>query len=214
MKAIRLGDGADYLRSVEELIELKELHPINRELSMPGPFVRFVRRELTMPKPNPFAINDLYNDTAWTDAAGTTRSLFDMTVSHRKNLRAWLLRNATNLKAAYELSFLSFGSGIQGEMAQDDFDRVFDELLDTDAEEWVRSTPLYLALTRLDHDPYTVQITLKRGPYILQAHTHRIEPEQLGQTHSFDFGHIGLKEGADGMVQVRGAVTVSEEEWS
>lgn len=91
-----------------------------------------------------------YQDRVWIDQTGKEWRLEEMEPRHRANLIAWMERHAFAFHDR-ECSRMALGPRPQGDMAQYEFDRSFDELLDTDPLEWLRSTPLYQRLVELDH---------------------------------------------------------------
>lgn len=86
----------------------------------------------------------------WQTADGRTLLLEEMTPRHRRNLLAWLERNATGLKFHYELAFALSGSGPNGEAAQDAFDDAVDGLMRQSDEEWLEDLPLVQRLRELE----------------------------------------------------------------
>ena len=156
------------------------------------------------------SMSELHQSETWTDGDGVTRPISEMTASHRHNLRAWLLRNAASLKAREELSLLSFASVLGGEMAVDEADRQLTILMDTDAEEWIRETPLFEALEALDLPPvFHVEVWLiHKGERVQIVRTEIVD----GQTHEIPILYISYAH--RGHVRVEGQLKFHQLGWS
>lgn len=103
---------------------------------------------------------DLYNpaylehpeDAPWTTQDGRELTLGEMTLDHRRNLLAYLERHAALYKYRYELQMATRPLPT-AEMARDSVEDALTELLEKDALEWLRETPLYRCLASITSDP-------------------------------------------------------------
>lgn len=85
---------------------------------------------------------------AWPAAGGVFVYPKDMEPSHRKNLLAFLLRNAENCWSSASFDFIG-GPFPMGDAAADALDHAMRVHFDTDPVEWMRAQPMFVELARL-----------------------------------------------------------------
>lgn len=95
---------------------------------------------------NLMGIDVLAQDQRWKTKDGSVIELTAMTVSHRRNLLAFLRRNAAKLEFRDGMIALTGPMAPRGEMAAEDLG---DYLADRDPDEWLNSTPLVQRLAQL-----------------------------------------------------------------
>jgi hypothetical protein len=93
-------------------------------------------------------VRRLHQGEMWVAQDGRALPLVDMDPDHRRNLLAWLRRNAKRLKWSEEMS-LCLGPQPSGDAASDCFDAMLDRLAATPAAEWIEDLPLVARLREL-----------------------------------------------------------------
>lgn len=89
----------------------------------------------------------LFQAEWWLPNEQTYIPVASMDQRYRFNCARLLLRRADHYKLNYDLEFSAFGSRISGEVASLDFDQAMDDLGEQPAEEFIRSTAIFKALT-------------------------------------------------------------------
>jgi hypothetical protein len=93
-------------------------------------------------------IRRLYQAEVWVAQDGRELPLTAMTPEHRRNLLAFLRRNAARLKLSAEWD-LALGPQPSGDAASDCFDSMCDQIARTPAAEWLEEQPLVGRLREL-----------------------------------------------------------------
>lgn len=102
----------------------------------------------TAPESAAVTIIDLLDQwEVWSPKVGPIQRLEDMSDGHLLNLQRWLRRRAVTMKWVYEFQALPWVAMARGEIATDDADRAYEELLDMPPVQWLRRTVLYRAIT-------------------------------------------------------------------
>lgn len=101
---------------------------------------------------NLFGLDILYQDVWWKDATGRRVRLVDMTKRHRRNLLAFLRRNAASIELADGIISLTGPFAPRGDMASDAADHALDQRGE-DPVGWLETTPFVVKLRELvEHD--------------------------------------------------------------
>lgn len=104
-------------------------------------------------------MNDLHQDRWWVTSDGTRIRIKDMTPRHRRNLKAWLERNAQALKTAEENTLWGLSMHVGGEMALDALDAEISRLMEMSPQEWLEETPFYRKLRRRVRKDLRAEVT-------------------------------------------------------
>ena len=94
----------------------------------------------------PLGLDQLFEQAVWwRDATGFWHRIAEMEISHAANLVGWLERRAAMLHFKYGMA-LCGGPVPMGEMAQDAWSDVLEELAEQDPLAWLYETKLYQAV--------------------------------------------------------------------
>lgn len=95
---------------------------------------------------NLMGVDILQQSERWKDKQGNVWLLAEMTPRHRRNLLAFLRRNASGIAFRDALIAITGPFAPRGEMASEDFG---DYLEERDPDEWLNSTPLVARLAEM-----------------------------------------------------------------